>query len=88
MFDNWRNDQWQGIFSPDEDDLTQEYFVYFKEKQRGMTGKDPPRRCLTLMNTGSQVVSRKLAPQERQVTVILPFPFGTRSCWPQLGHLK
>jgi len=24
--------------------LTREYFVYFKEKQRSMTGKDPPRR--------------------------------------------
>ena len=35
-----------------------------------------------------QDFSSKLAPQLRQVTVIFPLPLGTRSCWPQLGHLK
>ena len=35
-----------------------------------------------------QLFSWKLAPQERQVTVICPLPRGTRSRWPQLGHLK
>ena len=35
-----------------------------------------------------QLFSWKLAPQERQVTVMVPLPRGTRSCWPQLGHLK
>ncbi len=35
-----------------------------------------------------QVVFSKLTPQLRQVTDSLPLPLGTRSCWPQLGHLK
>ena len=35
-----------------------------------------------------QLFSSKVAPQLRQVTVILPFPLGTPSCCPQLGHLK
>ena len=26
--------------------------------------------------------------QLRQVMEMRPFPLGTRSCWPQLGHLK
>ena len=40
------------------------------------------------MEESAQLFSWKLAPQPRQVTVILPFPRGTRRCWPQLGHLK
>ena len=40
------------------------------------------------MGRGDQLFSSKEAPQPRQVTVILPLPRGTRSCWPQLGHLK
>ena len=37
---------------------------------------------------GFQLFSSKLTPQLRQVTVIFPLPRGTRSCCPQLGHLK
>ena len=35
-----------------------------------------------------QLFSSNVAPQERQWTVMRPFPRGTRICWPQLGHLK
>ena len=35
-----------------------------------------------------QLRSSKLAPQLRQLTVIFPFPRGTRRYWPQLGHRK
>ena len=36
----------------------------------------------------AQLRSSKLAPQLRQLTVIFPFPRGTRRYCPQLGHLK
>ena len=29
-----------------------------------------------------------IASNIRQVMDSFPFPLGTRSCWPQLGHLK
>ena len=35
-----------------------------------------------------QLFSSKLAPHWRQVTLIFPFPRGTRSFTPQEGHLK
>ena len=52
-------------------------------KTRAATG-----RPYTLQQNIVQLFSWKLAPQPRQVTVILPLPRGTLSCWPQLGHLK
>jgi len=48
LFDNWRNDQWQGIFSPGEDDLTQTYCMYVKENRQSMAEKDPPVGVLTI----------------------------------------
>ena len=35
-----------------------------------------------------QVFFSKVAPHWRQVTFTIPFPLGTRSFWPQEGHLK
>jgi len=48
LFDDWRNDQWQEFFSPDEDGLTQEYLVYFKENRQNIAEKAPPVGVLTI----------------------------------------
>ena len=45
-------------------------------------------RCERYTQLLSARMDGELAPQERQVTVMVPLPRGTRSCWPQLGHLK
>lgn len=42
----------------------------------------------TALSKLSQLLSSKLAPHCRQVTLIFPFPLGTRSFTPQDGHLK
>lgn len=35
-----------------------------------------------------QLFVSKEVPQARQVTLIFPWPRGTRRCWPQLGHFR
>ena len=61
-------------------------------------GRPVPRRFLRLcperplrnkMRTLlCQLFSSNTAPQERQCTVMRPFPLGTRIFCPQFGHLK
>ena len=46
------------------------------------------RRSLFIRGDSPQLFSSKLAPHWRQVTLIFPFPRGTRSFTPQEGHLK
>ena len=54
--------------------------VKAKRDRRGKARRSRPVKA--------QLRSSKLAPQLRQLTVIFPFPRGTRRYCPQLGHLK
>lgn len=54
-----------------------------QEKMRQAPGPAGPALVFVFSSSPSNV-----APQERQWTVMRPFPRGTRICWPQLGHLK
>jgi len=48
LFENFQNDQWQEIFSPGEDNLTQVYWMYVMENWQSMAGKDPTVGILTI----------------------------------------
>ena len=62
--------------------FSQTFFFFFFLRQSG-TLSFP-----TALSKLSQLLSSKLAPHCRQVTLIFPFPLGTRSFTPQDGHLK
>ncbi len=42
----------EGLFSPDKGDLTQEYWMYFKENPQSMVEKDPPIGGAAIFQTG------------------------------------
>ena len=61
------------------------------ENARFLALAGPAIRWLRMRRTirrDKELRSSKLAPQLRQLTVIFPFPRGTRRYCPQLGHLK
>ncbi|MCI8553137.1 MAG: hypothetical protein HFF56_09150 [Lawsonibacter sp.] len=41
MFETWKGARWREIFSPDEANLTQEYWMYFKKNWQSMVEKEP-----------------------------------------------
>lgn len=64
------------------------YSIERGKRKGGLGGEKEDARQRRTSEIQAQLFSWKLAPQERQVTVIFPLPRGTRSCWLQLGHLK
>jgi len=52
LFEKWQYGRRQGIFPPDEANLTQEYWMYFKENPQSMVEKFPPVGRVDIFQTG------------------------------------